>query len=110
MVHRMAPGSAIVDLAAERGGNCELTKAEEVVDINGVQVIGTINLASTVPYHASQMYAKNLTTFLFHLVKDKKLQMNMEDEITRETLLTRDGEIVNAKVRQFFQLPELVKA
>jgi NAD(P) transhydrogenase subunit alpha len=110
MVHRMAPGSAIVDLAAERGGNCELTKSEEIVDINGVRVIGTINLASMVPYHASQMYAKNLTTFLLHLVKDKKFQMNMDDEITRETLLTRDGEIVNARVRQFFQLPELVKA
>ncbi len=110
MVHRMAPGSAIIDLAAERGGNCELTKPEEVIDVNGVTIIGTINLASTVPYHASQMYAKNLTTFLLHLVKDKQLQMNIEDEITRETLLTRDGEIVNAKVRQFFQLPELVKA
>ncbi|HET9697817.1 MAG TPA: Re/Si-specific NAD(P)(+) transhydrogenase subunit alpha [Terriglobales bacterium] len=110
MVHRMAPGSAIVDLAAERGGNCELTKSEEIIDVNGVTLIGTINLASTVPYHASQMYAKNLTTFLLHLVKDKKLQMNMEDEITRETLLTKDGEIANARVRQFFQLPELVKA
>lgn len=109
MVHRMAPGSAIVDLAAERGGNCELTKPEEVIQVNGVTIIGTINLASTVPYHASQMYAKNLTTFLLHLVKDKKLQINMEDEITRETLLTRDGEIVNARVRQFLQLPELVK-
>jgi NAD(P) transhydrogenase subunit alpha len=106
----MAPGSAIVDLAAERGGNCELTKSEEIIDVNGVTIIGTINLASTVPYHASQMYAKNLTTFLLHLVKDRKVQMNLEDEITRETMLTRDGEIVNARVRQFFQLPELVKA
>lgn len=110
MVHRMAPGSAVVDLAAERGGNCELTKSEEVVVIDGVTIIGTINLASTVPYHASQMYAKNLTTFLLHLVKDKQFQFNMNDEITRETLLTKDGEIVNAKVRQFFSLPELVKA
>jgi NAD(P) transhydrogenase subunit alpha len=68
MVAGMAPGSVIVDLAAERGGNCELTRAEEVISVHGVTIIGTINLASTVPYHASQMYAKNLTNFLVHLV------------------------------------------
>ena len=107
MVAGMAPGSVIVDLAAERGGNCELTRAEETIAVNGVTIIGTINLASTVPYHASQMYAKNLTTFLIHLVKDGKLQMNLEDEIIRDTLATQGGEIVNPRLREFFGLPAL---
>jgi NAD(P) transhydrogenase subunit alpha len=107
MVGAMAPGSVIVDLAAERGGNCELTRSGEVIAVDGVTIIGTINLASTVPYHASQMYAKNLTNFLTHLVKDGKLQMNLEDEITRSTLVTRDGEIWNARIREFFSLPAL---
>jgi NAD(P) transhydrogenase subunit alpha len=110
MVARMAPGSVIVDLAAERGGNCELTKAEETIKVDGVTLIGVINLASTVPYHASMMYAKNLTTFLTHLVKDGKFKFDLSDEITRETLLTRDGEIVNERVRQFFSLPALAPA
>ena len=110
MVARMAPGSVIVDLAAERGGNCELTKAEETIKVDGVTLIGVINLASTVPYHASMMYAKNLTTFLTHLVKDGKFKFDLFDEITRETLLTRDGEIVNERVRQFFSLPALAPA
>lgn len=110
MVVRMAPGSVIVDLAAERGGNCELTKAEETIVIDGVTLIGTINMASTVPYHASMMYAKNLTTFLTHLVKEGKFKFDLSDEITRETLLTRDGEIVNERVRQFFSLPALTPA
>jgi H+-translocating NAD(P) transhydrogenase subunit alpha len=105
MVARMLPGSVIVDLAAERGGNCELTRAGETVVENGVTIIGQANLASTVPYHASQMYARNLTAFLVNLVKDGKLQFNEADEIHRETLLTRDGEIVNARVREFLGLP-----
>ena len=101
----MAPGSVIVDLAAERGGNCELTQPEEVAYVHGVTIIGWINLASTVPYHASQMYAKNLTAFLLHLVKDGKVRMDLDDEIIRDTLLTHDGQIVNARVREFFELP-----
>jgi NAD(P) transhydrogenase subunit alpha len=108
MVAGMAPGSVIVDLAAERGGNCELTQAGEKIDVNGVKIIGSLNLASTVPYHASQMYARNVTAFLSHLVKDGKLQVNLEDEIVRETLLTRNGEIVNERVREFFSLPARV--
>ena len=110
MVAGMAPGSVIVDLAAERGGNCELTRAEEVISVNGVTIVGSINLASTVPYHASQMYAKNLANFLVHMVKDGKMQMNMEDEITRSTLLTNQGEVVNSRVREFFNLPALAAA
>lgn len=110
MVAGMAPGSVIVDLAAERGGNCELTQADQVIAVNGVTIVGTINLASTVPYHASQMYAKNLANFLAHLVKDGAMQMNLDDEITRGTLCTRDGEIVNARLRENFALPALESA
>ena len=107
MVTGMALGSVIVDLAAERGGNCELTRPEEIIVEHGVTIVGTINLASSVPYHASQMYAKNLTNFLQHIVKDGKLQLNLDDEITRSTLVTQDGEIVNSRVREFHSLPEL---
>ena len=108
MVAGMAPGSVIVDLAAERGGNCELTRAQETIVVNGVTIVGAINLASTVPYHASQMYAKNLTNFLVHLVKDGKLQLNLQDEITSSTLVTQNGELVNPRVREFYGLPALV--
>ncbi len=107
MVANMAPGSVIVDLAGERGGNCELTRPGEIVVEHGVTIIGWFNLASTVPYHASQMYSRNVTAFLLHLVKDGKLQLNMDDEIVRETMLTRGGEVVNARVREFFGLPAL---
>src|SRR5246127_3541758 len=101
----MAPGSVIFDLAAERGGNCELTEAGRTVVKHGVTIIGAINVASGVPYHASQMYARNTTAFLTHLVKDQKLQLNMDDEIVRDTLVTRGGEIVNPRVREFFGMP-----
>jgi H+-translocating NAD(P) transhydrogenase subunit alpha len=110
MVEGMAPGSVIVDLASERGGNCELTKMGEVVVEHGVTIIGWINLASTVPYHASMMYAKNITAFLVHMIKDGKFQYNAEDQIMRETILTRGGEIVNPRVREFFKLPALAGA
>jgi H+-translocating NAD(P) transhydrogenase subunit alpha len=107
MVAGMAPGSVIVDMAAERGGNCELTHAEETVEAHGVTIIGPINLASTVPYHASQMYAKNVATFLLYMVKEGKLQINPQDEIVRETLLTQGGEIINARLREIYKLPAL---
>ena len=108
MVAAMAPSSVIVDLAAERGGNCELTRSGEKAVEHGVTIIGTINLASTVPYHASQMYAKNLTNFLLNMVKDGKLNLNLDDEIVRSTLVTQGGEIVNPRIREFFSLPALV--
>ena len=107
MVQRMALGSVIVDLAAERGGNCELTKPDETVVEHGVTIIGEFNLAAAVPYHASQMYARNLTAFLLHLAKEGKVQLNLNDEIIRETLVTHEGEVVNARVREFFSLPAL---
>ncbi len=72
---------------------------------HGVTIIGAINVASGVPYHASQMYARNITSFLTHLIKEQKLQLNMDDEIVRETLVTRGGEVVNARVREFFSMP-----
>ena len=108
MVKGMAPGSVIVDLAAERGGNCELTRMGQIVKAYGVVIIGAINLASSVPYHASQMYARNLTTFLLYMVKEGKLQLNLQDEIIRETLITDGGQIVNARAREYFKLPALV--
>jgi NAD(P) transhydrogenase subunit alpha len=107
MVDGMAPGSVVVDLAAERGGNCELTRAGEKIEEHGVTIIGSINLASTVPYHASQMYAKNVATFLLYMMKEAKLQINPQDEIVRETLLTQGGEIVSVRLREIYKLPAL---
>jgi len=98
MVAAMAPGSVIVDAAAERGGNCELTQPGETVVTGGVTILGPTNLASDVPNHASQMLAKNVVTFLTHLVKEGKIVINLDDEITRETLVTRDGKVVHARV------------
>ncbi|HET7219880.1 MAG TPA: Re/Si-specific NAD(P)(+) transhydrogenase subunit alpha [Vicinamibacterales bacterium] len=108
MVEAMQPGSVVVDLAAERGGNCELTRADEIVSHKGVHIIGPSNPPALVPYHASQMYSKNITTFLMHLLgKEGAKQtaftdamLNMDDEITRETLLTRGGEVVHPRVRE----------
>jgi NAD(P) transhydrogenase subunit alpha len=107
MVARMAPGSVIVDLAAERGGNCELTKPDEKIAVNGVTVIGWFNVAGSAPYHASQMYGRNLTTFLLNMVKDGQFNLNMQDDIVSSTLVTQGGEIVNGRVREFFSLPAL---
>lgn len=105
MVDGMAPGSVVVDLAAERGGNCELTKPDEVAVYKGVTILGPTNPPALVPYHASQMYSKNVQTFLNHLLgkdgaKKPALDLDLSDEITRETLLTRDGEIVHARVKE----------
>ena len=108
MVKGMAPGSVIVDLAAERGGNCELTRTGETISTQGVTIIGAINLASSVPYHASQMYARNLTLFLTNLVKDGKVRPPESDDIIRETLLTQGGEVVHVRARESLGLPPLV--
>jgi NAD(P) transhydrogenase subunit alpha len=99
MVKGMQPGSVIVDLAAERGGNCELTKADQTVVAHGVTIFGPTNLPATVPYHASFMYARNVTTFLTHLVQDKQLTIAADDEIARETLVTRDGQVVHERIK-----------
>ncbi len=107
MVAGMAPGSVIVDLAAERGGNCELTKPGETIVSHGVTIQGPENLPSTVPYHASQMYSKNVATFLLHLVKKGELTLDMNDEITKETMMTQNGEVVLARIREALGLPAL---
>jgi H+-translocating NAD(P) transhydrogenase subunit alpha len=107
MVASMAPGSVIVDVAAERGGNCELTRPGETVVEHQVTILGPLNLAATVPYHASQLYARNVGSFLGHLVRGGQLSLELGDEITRETLVTRDGEVVNERVRQLLGLPPL---
>jgi H+-translocating NAD(P) transhydrogenase subunit alpha len=104
MAARMAPGSVIVDIAAERGGNCELTRAGEIVEAGGVRVLGPVNLASQIPYHASQMYAKNIATFVKYLIKEGKLALDRQDEIVRETLVTLDGEVVHPRVRELLGL------
>lgn len=104
MVARMEPGSVIVDIAAERGGNCELTRPGETVDENGVRILGPLNLPSTIPYHASQMYGKNIATFLKYLVKDGQLNLDPEDEIVRETLVTHNGQVVHPRVRELLNV------
>lgn len=98
MVAAMAPGSVIVDLAAERGGNCELTRPAETVVARGVTIVGAVNLAGAVPHHASQMYARTVTAFLLHLVKDGRVRLDQDDEIIRETLVARGGEVVHPRV------------
>jgi NAD(P) transhydrogenase subunit alpha len=109
MVKGMAPGSVVVDLAAERGGNCDITEAGQSVVKHGVTIIGPINLASEVPYHASMMYARNITAFLTYVIKDQKLNLNLSDQIVSDTLLTHAGEIVQERVREFFTLPALAR-
>jgi NAD(P) transhydrogenase subunit alpha len=98
-VRGMRPGSVVVDLAAEKGGNCELTEADKDIVVNGVTIIGHTNLPAEVPAHASQMYSKNVTTFLDHLIDDGKLVIDREDEITSGTLVSYQGEVVSEMIR-----------
>ncbi len=95
-VRGMKPGSVIVDLAVETGGNCELTEAGADVVRNGVLILGPLNLPSTLPYHASQMYARNIASFLLHVARDGKLVVDLGDEIIRETCVTYAGEVRKA--------------
>ncbi len=103
MVLAMQPGSVIVDIAAERGGNCEVTRPGETIVEQGVSVLGPLNVPSMVPYHASQMYSSNITSFIKLLFKDGALNINQEDEIIRETLVTHDGKIVHGRVLEALQ-------
>ncbi|MFN2432412.1 MAG: NAD(P) transhydrogenase subunit alpha [Gemmatimonadota bacterium] len=100
MLAAMAPGSVVVDLVAAQGGNCELTRPDETVVAGGVTVLGPTNLAAGAPFHASQMYSRNVSSFLLHLAHDRRVQIDVEDEITRETLVARDGQVVHARVRE----------
>ncbi|MFQ5733216.1 MAG: Re/Si-specific NAD(P)(+) transhydrogenase subunit alpha, partial [Planctomycetaceae bacterium] len=104
MVRGMRPGSVIVDLAAQLGGNCELTHADETVCENGVTIFGPCNLPSTIPVHASEMYSRNIAAFLLSMVKEGRLRIDLDDEVVRETLLTQDGEVVGSRVRQLLRL------
>ena len=108
-VARMQPGSVIVDLGAERGGNCALTKANERVETSGVTILGPTNLPSEVPYHASQMFSANVTAFLLNLVKKGELILNCDDPIIAETLVARDGQVVHPRLRQLLTLPPLAE-
>jgi NAD(P) transhydrogenase subunit alpha len=98
MVTRMAPGSAIVDLAAGRGGNCELTEPDRTVNKRDVTIMGPTDLAASVPYHASQMYSNNISTYLLHIAKNGQIEVGSNDEILRETLLSHGGRVVNPRV------------
>jgi NAD(P) transhydrogenase subunit alpha len=99
MVRVMRPGSVIVDLASEQGGNCALTEPGEEVVKHGVVIAGPTNLPSTVPFHASQMYARTVTSFLMHLIKDGEIALDLNDELTSGPLLTHRGEIVHPAVK-----------
>ena len=103
MVAGMTPGSVVVDLAAERGGNVEPSRPDEMVTAHGVTVLGPTNLPSTVPYHASQMYARNVSALLLHLVRDGAVALDPDDEITAGTLVSRDGEVVHPRVRELLE-------
>jgi NAD(P) transhydrogenase subunit alpha len=100
MVKGMRPGSVIVDLAAESGGNVELTQAGQDVDVDGVVIMGTRNVPSTMPLHASQLYARNVANLLLHLVKDGAIKLDFDDEITKGSCVTHDGEIVSERAKQ----------
>ena len=105
MVETMEQGSVIIDLAAERGGNCEITQAGQEISHNGVLVAGPVNLPATIPHHASQMYSKNIATLILHLVKDGKESLALEDEITQSTMMCHGGEVTHPRVREILQLP-----
>ncbi|HJN45940.1 MAG: Re/Si-specific NAD(P)(+) transhydrogenase subunit alpha [Vicinamibacterales bacterium] len=105
MVAGMTPGSVLVDLAAERGGNVEPSRPDETVVAHGVTVLGPTNLPATVPFHASQMFAKNVSTLLLHLVDDGALRIDLEDEITQGTLVSKDGDVVHPRVRELLDPP-----
>lgn len=99
MVQAMRPGSVLVDLAAEQGGNCALTEPGKEAVKHGVTIIGPVNIASTVPFHASQMYARTVTNYLMHLVKEGSVKLDLEDELTRGPLVTRNGQIIHEVVK-----------
>ena len=105
MAESMQPGSVIVDIAAERGGNCELTRAGETLEHQGVTILGPVNVASAIPNHASQMYAANVTALLKLLAPKGEFKIDLEDEIIRETLVTHEGRIANARVNELAAAP-----
>jgi NAD(P) transhydrogenase subunit alpha len=110
MVRSMKPGSVIVDLAAETGGNTELTQAGKVIDVDGVRIDGTTNIPSTMPYHASQMYSRNIQSLLGLMVtKEGKLNLDMKDDVIKGTVITKDGEVVHEQTKKVLD-PQKVPA
>ena len=106
-VHGMLPGSVIVDLAAERGGNCALSQPDKRVVDGGVVILGPTNLPAEVPFHASQMFSKNVTTLVQHLTTDGAIQLDMSDEITAGALAVHDGQVVHPQLRRILDLEPL---
>jgi NAD(P) transhydrogenase subunit alpha len=106
-VEGLAAGSVIVDLAAERGGNCELSQPDQRVVHNGVVILGPTNLPAEVPYHASQMFSNNVTKFLLSMVKAGQVVLNLEDEVIRDTMVARGGDVTHPRIRQLLGLPPL---
>jgi proton-translocating NAD(P)+ transhydrogenase subunit alpha len=110
MVRSMKPGSVIVDLAAETGGNTELTQAGKIIDVDGVRIDGTTNLPSTMPYHASQMYSRNIQSLLgLMITKEGKLNLDMNDDVIKGTVITKDGEVVHEQTKKVLE-PQKVPA
>jgi NAD(P) transhydrogenase subunit alpha len=104
MVPTMKPGSVIVDLAAETGGNCELTEAGKTVVVNGVTIIGQLNIPASMPFHASQMYSRNVASLLGLMIKkDGAFDLNLGDEVVKGTVITHDGEVVHEAVKKAMQ-------
>lgn len=106
----MPNGGVVVDLAAERGGNCELTRADERVNVHGLTILGPTNLPSEVPYHASLMFSNNVVKFLQNLIKNGELNLNMEDEIIRDTLVAHQGQVLQPRLREVLKLGPLEPA
>ena len=99
MVDAMKPGSIVMDLASENGGNCELTQKDEIIDHNGVTIDGTSNIPGTMPVHASELYAKNITALLTYMIKDGQLDLDLEDEIISGSMYTHNGEITHKQTK-----------
>jgi NAD(P) transhydrogenase subunit alpha len=106
-VEGMPAGGVIIDLAAERGGNCELSQPDQRIEHTGITILGPTNLPSEIPTHASQMVSNNTTKFLLNMVKDGQLVVDLEDEIVRETLVTQGGEVVHERLRSMLNLPPI---
>ena len=106
-VKGMPAGGVIVDLAAERGGNCELSKADEKVVEHGITILGPTNLPSEIPDHASQMFSKNVTTLVQHLVKEASIKFDLTDEITAGTLVTHEHQVLHPKLRDILGMEPL---
>jgi NAD(P) transhydrogenase subunit alpha len=107
MIKGMAPGSVVIDLAAEQGGNCEPTVAGETVDVDGVSVIGVVNLPGEIPVHASQLFGKNVANFMGLMVVDGKIDIDVDDDVIRDSVVARGGDVVNNRVREALGLEPL---